>query len=400
MPANSFSENILLLICVLGTLQGFLLAALILFHPKSDKSVNKFLALYILCVSCVMIMPITMNVMGWQHSYIVQPLPLFPGIFLYFYLLSFRSTITWRKAWPHFIIVVIFFFLTYRNLSVMAEIYPNADHIPVEGLKRPETLINILIRAIQQFIYYFLARKALRSYQQSIQHLFSDTSRIDLHWARFLVNGFLVLIVAFLVIFPLILRYPQYFDPLLLLCMAVATPYIYIATYKGITQPTIWQLRPDINKETVEEEIQEVETIESQPVQQEDSKPLKTGISKGKMDEMATSIIALMEKEKLYTETELTLKQLAEKLQCPTYQVSQVINEGLGKNFYDLVNSYRVEEAKRLLLDPKNENYTILSVAFEAGFNSKTTFNTVFKKFTGATPTEYREKKKMATLAV
>jgi AraC-like DNA-binding protein len=347
-----------------------------------------------------MTMPITMNVMGWQNSYLIQPLPLLPGIFLYFYLLSFRSTITWRKAWPHFIIIAIFFFLTYWNISAMAAIYPNADRIPVEGLRRPATLINILIRAIQQFIYYILARKALRSYQQSIQHLFSDTSRIDLHWARFLVNGYLVLIVAFLVIFPLILRYPQYFNSLLLLCMAVATPYIYIATYKGITQPTIWQLRPDTNKDAVEEEIQEAEAIELEIIQQEIPKLSKAGLSKGKMDEMAASIIALMEKEKLYTETELTLKQLAEKLQCPTYQVSQAINEGLGKNFYDLVNSYRVEEAKRLLLDPKNENYTILSVGFEAGFNSKTTFNTVFKKFTGATPTEYREKEKLVSAEI
>jgi AraC-like DNA-binding protein len=65
----------------------------------------------------------------------------------------------------------------------------------------------------------------------------------------------------------------------------------------------------------------------------------------------------------------------------------------LKKSFYDVINSYRVEEAKRLLLDEKNRNYTILSVGFEAGFNSKTTFNTVFKKFTGVTPTEYRDNK-------
>jgi AraC-like DNA-binding protein len=63
----------------------------------------------------------------------------------------------------------------------------------------------------------------------------------------------------------------------------------------------------------------------------------------------------------------------------------------MKKNFYDLINGYRVEEAKRLLLDTKNRNYTILSVGFEAGFNSKTTFNTVFKKFTGHTPTDFRE---------
>ena len=82
------------------------------------------------------------------------------------------------------------------------------------------------------------------------------------------------------------------------------------------------------------------------------------------------------------------------KIQIPSYQVSQAINEGLKKNFYELVNGYRVEEAKRLLADERNKNNTILSVGFEAGFNSKTTFNTVFKKFTGLTPTEYRERQK------
>ena len=58
-------------------------------------------------------------------------------------------------------------------------------------------------------------------------------------------------------------------------------------------------------------------------------------------------------------------------------------------------NGYRVEEAKRLLTDPKFENYSVLSVGFEAGFNSKTTFNTVFKKLTGLTPREYKEEERM-----
>jgi YesN/AraC family two-component response regulator len=110
-----------------------------------------------------------------------------------------------------------------------------------------------------------------------------------------------------------------------------------------------------------------------------------------KMEDMMRRVDRLMEEEKLYQEPELTLQQLAEKLELPTYQVSVILNEGMQKSFYDLVNGHRVEEAKRLLLDRKNLHYTILSVGFEAGFNSKTTFNTVFKKFTGFTPTEYRE---------
>ena len=107
-----------------------------------------------------------------------------------------------------------------------------------------------------------------------------------------------------------------------------------------------------------------------------------------------------MQNEKLYRETELTIQNLADRIEFPSYRVSQAINEGIKKNFYDLVNSYRVEEAKRLLLDSKNKNYTILSIGFEAGFNSKTTFNTVFKKFTGLTPTDFRERQKQSLLTV
>jgi len=193
--------------------------------------------------------------------------------------------------------------------------------------------------------------------------------------------------------------FPPYFYQLFLLNIALVTPYIYAATYMGITQPTIWQKKTDENKQQLEEEMQEAEHIESQIVIVEKSRPAKPALQPQKIDDIVNNIIMLMEKQKLYAETELTLKQLSDKLQLPSYQVSQAINEGMRKNFYDLINGYRVEEAKRLLQDPKNENYTILSVGFEAGFNSKTTFNTVFKKFTGFTPTEFREKRKDATLA-
>ena len=398
MPAYTVSENILFFICGLGILQGFLLSALIFFHPKGDKSVNKFLAVYILCITAVMTMPIAIDIIGWQNSYIIMSVPSLPPIFLYLYILSFKKTITWQIVLPHFIIVFVILLLAYINLSAIAKIYPDAKHIPPEGLKRPLTLIVIGIRTIQQFFYYFLSLKTLKSYQQSIQHLFSDTSRIDLHWARFLANGFIVLICAFIVIFPLMISYPNYFDLLLLLNMAIATPYIYIATYKGIMQSAIWQIQPEMKREKIEEELQQAEKIEMQITNSEKNKPAKTTLSQDKINHITQKIVALMEQEKLYQETELTLQQLADKLQTPTYQVSQAINEGLKKNFYDLINGYRVEDAKRLLQDPKSINYTILSIGFDAGFNSKTTFNTVFKKFTGVTPTEFKNKNKMMTI--
>ena len=392
----TISEKILAFIAGFGILQGFLLSGLLYFHPKSDKSVNIYLSLYIFFISAVMTIPFMMNVIGWQNSYFIQPLPLVPGILLYFYILSFKQTINWRKAWLHFIIVLIFFFLTYFNLKAMSEIYPDAKEVPAEGLKRPLTLFVMISRAIQQVIYYFLARRALNSYQRSIHHLYSEISRIDLRWARFLINGYLILICSFLIIFPLMLRFPEYFNSLLLITMGIATPYIYMAAYKGFTQHTIWQVRPQVSKEAVQEEIHIAEEIvvdNNHPAKQ---KMDRSGINDERTAELTKRITLLMEKDKLYQETELTLQQLAVKLDVPAYQVSLALNDGMKKSFYDVVNGYRVEEAKRLLLDGNSRNYTILSVGFEAGFNSKTTFNTVFKKFTGLTPTEFREKERQS----
>ena len=187
-------------------------------------------------------------------------------------------------------------------------------------------------------------------------------------------------------------KYPDNFYLWALIYVALLTPYIYMATFKGITQPTIWQIQPGKNKENIEQEMQEAG---KETMTETKTKILTTGTDDSRVSEITIRVLAAMGKDKLYQEPELSLQNLADKLLYPSYQVSQAINEGMEKNFYDLINGYRVEEAKRLLLDEKSRNYTILSVGFEAGFNSKTTFNTVFKKFTGLTPSEYREKQKV-----
>jgi AraC-like DNA-binding protein len=389
MPPNSVSENILFFICGAGIVQGILLAAIIYFHPRGDRSVNTFLALYIFFTAGVMTLPLFLQVISWQKSWFVQPIPLLPGPLLYLYMRSFKERISWRKMWPHFIFFVLFFFLSYWNISWFAAKYPNARQVPAEALRSPTTITLVYLKLGQLLLYYFLSRKTLKSYQRSIAQLFSETSRFDLQWARLLINGFLLLIVTVLALFPLMLKYPQHFNLLLLIDMAIATPYIYIATFKGLIQPTIWQVQPGLNKETVEEEMHEVEEIETHKPNAEDVLPAKTELTNSRVGGIAKAVIQLMEEEKLYQEPELTLQQLAGKLGILPYQVSQAINEGLGKNFYDLVNGYRVREAKKLLLDAKSKNYTILSIGFEAGFNSKTTFNTVFKKITGQTPSSF-----------
>jgi AraC-like DNA-binding protein len=100
-------------------------------------------------------------------------------------------------------------------------------------------------------------------------------------------------------------------------------------------------------------------------------------------------VTAYMDEQKPYTNSKLNLVELAHHLKLPPYVLSKIINTGFGKNFFDFVNGYRVEEFKRRVEEPRFRNYTLLSIAFDVGFNSKTAFNRSFKKITNQTPSSY-----------
>ncbi len=98
-----------------------------------------------------------------------------------------------------------------------------------------------------------------------------------------------------------------------------------------------------------------------------------------------------MEKEKPYLNPDLNLPQLAKEVDIPSHYLSQIINENIGLNFFDFINRQRVEDVKSKISDPKYNNFSILGIAFESGFNSKSAFNRVFKNITGSTPSEYKK---------
>jgi AraC-like DNA-binding protein len=96
-----------------------------------------------------------------------------------------------------------------------------------------------------------------------------------------------------------------------------------------------------------------------------------------------------METQRLYLNPTLTLAEFAKEIKLNAKAVSQQINTGLGKSFNDFVNEYRVEEVKRRLKTADIEKMTLLGIAFESGFNSKTTFNRIFKDITGMAPRDF-----------
>lgn len=381
MHILSIPENILLFISGFGIIQGFLLSSLVYFHPRSNRSVNIFLALYIVAISVVMAGPFVLNTFSWQITLVIQPLSLLIGPLLFLYVKSFKQQVRFRNILPH-----LFFFAAYIMASFAWSLYTNNAYrssvtVPVHALLQPQAILLCAIPYLHLLLYYFITCRELKRYRASA--VSPQASAGNMRWMKWLINGFLFIILSALVIYILMIKFPQHFTLLYLVTMAVATPYIYITTYKGITHSSLWLKHAETGQTKAAVQPAQPPSFKLKPHRQEPANP--------KLDEIVHKIKTVMEEEKLYQEPELTLQHIADKLQFPTYQVSQAINDGLKKSFYELVNGYRVDKAKLLLLNPKNRNYTILSVGFEAGFNSKTTFNTVFKKFTGQTPTQFRD---------
>lgn len=107
--------------------------------------------------------------------------------------------------------------------------------------------------------------------------------------------------------------------------------------------------------------------------------------------QLSEHILELLDQGKLYTHEGLTVKDIADKLNTKPYLISKAINHIIGKTFITLINEYRVQEVKRLIKDAELDHYTLLGIGYEAGFTSKTAFNTTFKSFTGITPSQFKK---------
>lgn len=124
----------------------------------------------------------------------------------------------------------------------------------------------------------------------------------------------------------------------------------------------------------------------------EAKKYLSSSLSEEEIDSYFAFLNKVMTEEKVYLNNNLSLTELAEKINIKPYMLSQVINQKFKSNFYDYVNSFRVEEAKRRLANPEYSHISVLGIGLDAGFNNKTSFNSSFKKIENVTPSAFRKK--------
>jgi AraC-like DNA-binding protein len=155
-------------------------------------------------------------------------------------------------------------------------------------------------------------------------------------------------------------------------------------------EPIIDSLWPHVeNQSQQNDQSPSVQLAEILSNKEEDLKYKNSGLPESLAKKLAADLGVLMSREQLYKENDLKLETLAEKLNSNRHFVSQVINQYYKTNFFDFINANRIDEAKRLLVDDHELN--IIEIAYAVGYNNKVTFNTVFKRFTGLTPSEYRK---------
>jgi AraC-like DNA-binding protein len=361
---------------LLGAAQGFFLA-LLLFERKRNQTANRTLA-FLVSFYSVYITDVAFHMMNYQQSFphligVTTGLPFLFGPLHYLYarFMIAPGRRFEKLDWLHFLpFVIMKAYMLPFHLSSAPEKLQFMQNMITSG--EPFALMCFeWAMILQGNIYLILSLLLLRRYSRTIKDSFSSIEKINLSWLRNITIGtasiwFLVFVVNVLVVlgYPLTEAVDQAIAP-------ATSIFIYVMGYLGLRQ----------------QEVLAGDTLLSQA-----QKYQKSGLSPEHADEHLNRLLQFMEGKKIYTRTDLTLNELAGHLSVPAHHLSQIINDRLQQNFYDFVNHYRVKEAKRRLLDPDSRHLTILAIAYEVGFSSKSVFNTAFKKHAKMTPSQFKKK--------
>jgi len=232
-----------------------------------------------------------------------------------------------------------------------------------------EILMRDLILDLQNIGYLIAALLLLFKYRKQIQILFSTIEKINLSWLRTVLYGYLLIYMISMVKHKIFILSGIYVEILGLMLIFSFLIFATVIIFKGLQQPEIFSgIEHNHNKRKYE----------------------RSRLADEDKERYLNKLLNFMETQRPYLDPNLSLKDLSEKIAISPYYLSQIINECLKKNFFDFVNSYRIKECIQLLTDPFQNQKTILEILYCVGFNSKSVFNIVFRKYTGMTPTQYR----------
>jgi AraC-like DNA-binding protein len=377
IPINLHPVNFII---ISGILQCIILAGILIFYKKENKIADVSIGLVVLICSVHFSWPLIIDtniadIFRWSlffpYSYLLAIGPL---LLMYTKSLSIHGFQFQQKDWIHFLPVLIeallqliFIFLSIRREELFYE-------VPGFLMFR---IVEFIAAGISIFIYAKQALAILKKHELWVVDNFSDKKNITLFWLYQLIHYFRILLSSWLVFelsFLIFQHFQLHFIPVYLLLYLLLIVMTYSCYWIGI-------------QAMIKSEVLVQKTAIETPVEQISS---YSKLSHATLNEHVKLIVQMMENERLYLDESLSLRMLASRLNLDPNLVSHVLNTIVGKSFYDYVNEFRVNEVKRKIQDPSYSHLKIVELAFESGFNSKATFNRVFKKVTGKSPSQYR----------
>jgi AraC-like DNA-binding protein len=306
--------------------------------------------------------------------FIAVPIYFLAGPTFYFYVksIAFSDFHLGKRQLIHalpFLLVAFYFIGTFHIYSIVTKQTMLASHdTPFQSIGLFYNLgVHLHILA-----YNIGSLFILKNYRAKIRQEFSSIQNINLSWLSVVLYGFLMAwctSVIHFILMAFVVNIPVNLDLINFLAFFAFFNFIF---FKALIHPTIFS--------GVEEE----------------SRQKAPYLSKSVEKQYLNRLSQYMESEKPYLDPNITLIDLSRKVLIPHRSLSEIINNTLGLNYYDFINTYRIKESQRLLSDNKTQSKTILEILYEVGFNTKSSFNQAFKKHTGTTPTEYKRQRIMA----
>ncbi len=384
------------LLMLLASAQGAFLGVFIL-HRYRNLLANRFLATMMFLHSALLLQMSFQGLVGLDaNSTLVMTLigtafAAGPLHYLYAKYLSQPGAKVSRREFIHFIpflfyevLVLVFYNPNGPIAHLGAEINSEAEWLSRFGLFH-------LAVVIQYGAYLIHTQQILQRYSRRVEEVFSTLDKIKLNWLQHITWLALVIVSVYgFEYFLLVFRNGSggYFA----ISSIMLVVYVYIMGYLGLFKSEVLMSAPLREAFQVSAEMEPASGSVPQSSHNSPSpKYTKSGLSEEDLKQYKSILLAKMASQSPQADSGLTLDQLAGMTGLSPHNLSEVINKGLGQNFFEFVNGYRVQEVQKSLLDPKKAHLTILALSLEAGFASKSTFNSIFKKYTDLTPSAWRK---------
>jgi AraC-like DNA-binding protein len=371
------SAKLLVALNLLGVAQALLLAAALLSVRRGNRIANRLLAAFAIVIAIGVggaTMASDRFIIQYPHLLKIQD-PFFilgaPLLFLYVRTLIKGRAGSGKKDLLHFLpfalcLLYLLPFYFQSGEAKLVSVGSYFDYWARWSYIRSTTLI------VQFVIYLSLIAWMLVAYSRKLKQQTLPGEASVLFQVRFMLAALTALWVFGSLKFVLTIIFPaSNTETVDLLVPASLSVFVYAMGYIGLRRPEV---------------LTGMEDLPSSPRRYE-----RSTLTLERSDAYLQRLLDLMNREKPYMSGELTLQKLAKTLAISPHHLSQMINEQLNQNFFDFINLYRIEEAKKMLADPAKRHYSILAVSEEVGFNSKSAFNTAFKKHANMTPSEFRK---------